>query len=146
MTFACSAERALRVCEDYFRARGGVVTSADSHAVRVRGPLAFLSWDRRLYSRGNIVGINPLALVSTVEAQVQEAQDGACLKLKLVTLRAWFFPALIALVSIDAYQMSAPIFAWGFLAAVLVGNFVVVTWLLQRGLRHELQTYFQKAG
>ena len=36
--------------------------------------------------------------------------------------------------------------AWGFLAAVLLANFAVVTWMLRVGLRHELQNYFERAG
>jgi hypothetical protein len=122
------------------------VTLGVSPAILVRGPLAFFSWDSRLYSRGNFVGLNPLALLDTIEAEVQEVRDGVCLKFKLLTMRAWFLPALVISIGFGLYQASAPIFAWGFLIAVLLANFGIVIWMLRVGLRHELQNYFERAG
>jgi hypothetical protein len=143
MAFSCSAERARNLCEDYLKARGGIIMQHAALGIRARGPLAFLSCDPRLYSHRNPVGLNPLALVDKLEGQLQDSEDGARLTLKLVSLRAWYFPALMGLVSIPLSRSSVPILAWGFVAAVLIANFLLATWLLRVGLRHELQSHIE---
>jgi hypothetical protein len=63
---------------------GGVTLTRDNNALRsVRTPVPLVNVDPRLYSRRNWVGINPFALVTSVEASMTASGGGTLIDVSI---------------------------------------------------------------
>jgi hypothetical protein len=140
-----SPTRAVTLCAEYFRSNGAAIESEVGLTVRARGPFAIFSFDRRLYSRANSIGFNPLAFIDRINVNAEGTKTGVCLHIKLLTLRVYFFPLLCLFVAVPLYHAEAPIFAWVFLAGALSVYFAALLWMLRVGLKQELRVFLQKA-
>ena len=141
-----SAEQALHAFSEFLESRYTLVETSDQKHICASGPLVLMSWDRRAFSRGNFVGVNPLVLVSSAEATSRDTPTGASLKVSLTSYRIYWFPLLGLCVGVIAWSDGAPPFALVFLGCVVSGYIAISWWLLARGFVRELAALLGERG
>jgi len=138
-------EVAIEQMSAYLRKRGADISRAEAGTLVANAPVALFGFDRRLYSRDNVLGINPLAVLDAVSVIAIPTDNGSRLELSVLSLRAYFLPALLLLVGAVAYLDAAPIAALAFLLFVLASYALLVWWLITHALGHEIQRYSSSA-
>ena len=137
----CTAATAATTFAHYLQDRHAEVSTPDPHSVTAVAPLILAGFDRRLYSRANWVGLNPVAMAGTIQGQARDASVGSTLAVTISSLRIYFFPLILVVVAFASAKADAPLGAWVFIAAVLSAYALLVIWLLVRGFRNEFLAY-----
>ena len=143
LALPCAATTAAHTFASYLHDRHADVSTPDPYSVTAVAPLVLLNFDRRLYSRANWVGINPVALAGTINGRAKDGVPGSTLAVTISSLRIYFFPLVLFVVAVASAKAGAPLGAWIFMAVVFVAYASLVGWLLLRGLPDDFLTYLK---
>jgi hypothetical protein len=141
LSLPCSAATAAGAFASYLQDRHAQIATPDPFSVSAVAPLPLLNFDRRLYSRGNWIGLNPVAQAGRIRARASDAADGSTLDVTITSLRVYIFPLILVVVAVASARANAPLGAWLFMFLVFVAYAFVEGWLLVRGIPHEFLKY-----
>ena len=132
---------ALSLCEQYLEQSRSTVMERSDTSLKASGlpPLMF-SLDRRLYSKSNPIGLNPLAFIDSVKASAHATPTGSHLHLRLATVRPYIVPVLVLFVagSLVLGQVNAPLFVWLVLTGFAAASFALSIYMLRVAFKREL--------
>jgi len=141
LSLPCSATTAAGAFASYLQDRHAQIATPDPFSVSAVAPLPLLNFDRRLYSRANWIGLNPVAQAGRIRARASDAAGGSTLDVTITSLRVYVFPLILAVVAAASARANAPLGAWVSIFLVLLAYAFVEGWLLVRGIPHEFLKY-----
>ena len=137
----CNADIAADAFASYLRQRHARVSNPAPRTISAVMPFVFVGTDRRLYSRANWVGLNPVAQASSIQAQSIDATSGSTLNVTVTSQRIYLFPLVLFFVAAVAASDHAPAGALAIVAVILVVYASIEWWLFTRGISHEFLAY-----
>jgi hypothetical protein len=143
LSLPCTAMMAASEFASYLQERHAEISTPDPFSVSAIAPLPLLSIDRRLYSRSNWIGLNPVAQADRIQARASETPRGSSLDVTITSLRFYFFPAIWLFTATVAAREGAPVAAWVFMVVLLSVYCALEGWLLFRGIRQEFLKYLR---
>ena len=141
LSLPCTATKAASAFASYLQDRHAEIATPDPFSVTAVAPLPLLNFDRRLYSRANWIGLNPVAQAGQIQARASDAAGGSTLDVTITSLRVYIFPLILVVVAAASAKADAPLGAWIFMFMVLVAYVFLEGWLLVRGIPHEFVKY-----
>lgn len=120
--------------------REGVTIQKQSHSIKsIRTPVVFLGFDRRLYTKGNWVGINPFVFISGVEVKCSETTQGGTEIDIVVDQRRTSLIYFLALINVFVVASVLPNHELGILLFVVAG--AALFFLLFKLIGYQLVTH-----
>ena len=141
LSLPCTATTAASAFASYLSDRHAEIAATDAVSVSAVSPVVLLNFDRRLYSRANWVGLNPVARAGRIQARASASERGSTLEVTITSLRIYIFPLIWLVVAAAAAGNAAPFGAWVFMSTILLAYALIEWWLLVRGIPHEFLKY-----